>query len=211
MALSSQKRIQTGKGCGKADNYLGYKLLSCDDCPFSDCPWGWSSPEVRNAIKIYLLWHKGKTIQEIVAETRASERTIKRYIRMLQLFTHGPRWRAWRDRMIVNRHAEGESVAELARIFRLSRREIYRVLRKPSIYQQYQDAQIDLSSKFELDRIEAILEKHPETIGFLLLGMAQERVRWLLEDTGLPLEDKDIQLLIDSFSPHQRSKNPHSN
>jgi AraC-like DNA-binding protein len=123
-------------GCTKADDFLGHKS-ACSKCPLKpeQCPYGdrpWSSPQARYPGRILTLWYEGKSVQEITAETGASERTVKRWLRELSPPSWGPEFRAWRNRMVLERYNEGRPVAELVKIFKLSRRQIYRVLKEES-------------------------------------------------------------------------------
>lgn len=128
----SQKSLSIGHGCIKAEKKLGHKLSSCDECPFKDCQYGWSSEEARSLITILSLWHEGKSASEIIEETGVSERTIKRRLRAFRHSPYGSEWRFWRNTMIMDYYRRGESVGELAIIFGLEPRQVYRILKGES-------------------------------------------------------------------------------
>lgn len=181
-------------GCKKADKFLGGRSR-CVECPFNHCHLDdreWAPEGVRWPGRILCLWYEKHSIRKVAVETGVSESTVKRSLRALRPPTWGPEWRAWRNRMVFERHAEGRSISELTWLFKLSHRQVYRILKEGSHNPaQHQNGLVAPRRKRQTI-MKSLEKKLSDTHGYKLWQIYRQQMRWLMEGDLSVIRQTDV-------------------
>ena len=170
-------------GCKQADLAIG-NTSSCIECPFSHCVLedrkGWANLEDRLPGRILVLWHQYRNIRKVSEKTRVSEKTVKRVLQALRPPTWGPEWRNWRNKMIIDRRAEGKTICDISKIFKISPRQVSRIIKDNRTGQSSHDKQRERKNRQLSTIMTQQIKSLESSQGYELYSTYNEFLKWLM-------------------------------